>query len=41
MTRNTNFKGMTLEELKAELEKVNAKIEEFLKEEKGRLNEAQ
>lgn len=38
---NTNLKGMTLEELKAELKKVNAKIEKYLKEEKERLNEAQ
>jgi len=38
---NVNLKGMTLDELKAELEKVNSKIEKYLKEEKERLNEAQ
>lgn len=31
MTQNPNFKGMTSEELKAELEKVNEKIEQLLK----------
>lgn len=39
MMRNINFKGMTSEELKAELEKVNAKIEKLLKE--GQMNETQ
>ena len=38
---NVNLKGMTLDVLKAELEKVNSKIEKYLKEEKERLNEAQ
>ena len=39
MTNNINFKGMTLEDLKAELARVNSEIEKILKE--GQTNEAQ